>query len=73
MRKLCIALGLCTVVAGGLLWGTTAQTHAAMVIGDGKANMSLIETARKKSCWMAFICVECCKSRGKESCRVICK
>ena len=70
MRKGWIALAVCAGVAAGFAWGTSS-TEAAMVIGGGKASMSLVEQAAKKSkarC-TTYLFWECCKARGKpETC-----
>lgn len=48
MRKNWIALTVCAGVAAAVAWATAIPTQAAMVVGDGKTNMSLVETAAKK-------------------------
>jgi uncharacterized membrane-anchored protein len=71
MRKGWIALAICTGLAAGFAWGTSTPTEAAMVISGGKANMSLVEQAAKKSkkqC-TTYLFWECCKAPGKpETC-----
>jgi hypothetical protein len=48
MRKRWIVLTVCSGVAAGFAWGSSVPSEAAMVIGDSKVNMSLVQTVAKK-------------------------
>jgi hypothetical protein len=73
MRTGWIALTVCAGLVGGLVWATSTKTEAAMVIGDGKMNMSVIETVAKKSKKQCtdYLFWVCCTAPGKaEVCSV---
>jgi hypothetical protein len=69
MRKGWMVAAVCAGVAAGSAWGASQPTQAAMVIGDGMANMSLVEPAAKRKRSKAqctdYIFVTCCKEPGK--------
>lgn len=70
MRKGWIAFSVCTALIGAVTL-TTTGTQAAMVIGDGKANISLIEQIAKKRKKSKAVCTQkliftCCTEPGKQ-------
>jgi hypothetical protein len=68
MRKGWIALTVCAGVAAGFMLTTTKPTQAAMVIGDGKVNMSLVEQIKKKKSKVKCeqkLFFKCCAAPGK--------
>ena len=72
MCKGWIGLAACAGVIGAFAWTSTAP-QAAMVIGDGKVNMSVVEQAAKKRkgkkskavCTQKLI-FTCCTEPGKQ-------
>jgi hypothetical protein len=70
MQKVLIAL---TVAAGVVAWATSTPTSAAMIIADGKANMSLIEQAKgrgKLVCSQKLIFTCCQRGTNPEYCYI---